>query len=355
MTNPWFESGMADEPRCKRLRADRPEDIAYAASLLRAGKLVAMPTETVYGLAANALDPSAVAGIFAAKGRPADNPLIVHVAAPEDIQPLVRVFPPAAQRLAEAFWPGPLTIILPKSSQVPAIVSAGLGTVALRVPAHPAARALLRAAGLPLAAPSANLSGSPSPTTAAHVLADLDGRIAAVLDGGACGVGVESTVVTLAQATPCLLRPGGILPEALRAVLGELTISPAVTSALQADETAQSPGMKYKHYAPKAELTLLTGSLSAFIDYLNAQAEGGDGILCFDEEVAALEQGPWPVFSFGPQGNAAAQAQQLVARLRALDTAGVQRVFCHTPCAQGIGLAVYNRLLRAAGFREIIL
>ncbi|MDR3313496.1 MAG: threonylcarbamoyl-AMP synthase [Oscillospiraceae bacterium] len=345
--NPKNEGGAA--ATTLRLTAARPEDVAHAAALLRAGELVAMPTETVYGLAANALDPHAVASIFTAKRRPPDNPLIVHIAAPEDIAPLVAAYPPAAQKLAAAFWPGPLTVILPKSALVPDLVSAGLPTVALRIPAHPAARALLRAAGVPLAAPSANRSGSPSPTTAAHVLADLDGRLSAILDGGECSVGVESTVVTLAEGPPCLLRPGGIPPEALRAVLGELAVSPAVTHALQAGETAQSPGMKYKHYAPQAELTLLTGSREAFVTYLKAHACAEDGVLCFDEDFDGL----WRRFSYGSVDDPAAQAQQLFARLRELDAQGLTRVFCHTPRQEGVGLAVYNRLLRAAGFREL--
>ena len=338
-----------------RLSAQSPADIARAANLLRSGALVAMPTETVYGLAANALDPVAVAGIFAAKGRPADNPLIVHVAEPEDILPLASGIPPMAWALAEAFWPGPLTIVLPKSAFIPAIVSAGLDTVALRVPAHPAARALLRAAGIPLAAPSANLSGSPSPTTAAHVLADLDGRVAAVLDGGPCGVGVESAVLSLTASPPCLLRPGGITPEQLRAVLGELAISPAVLHALKENEPAPSPGMKYKHYAPRAELTLLTGGAAAFAAYLRAHAREGDGVLCFDEDLPSLRDHLLRIFPYGPENNPAAQAQNLFARLRELDERGLRRVYCHTPRPEGIGLAVYNRLLRAAGFREILL
>ncbi len=331
-----------------RLSAESPEDIARCAALLRAGELVAMPTETVYGLAANALDENAVAKIFEAKGRPQDNPLIVHVAEASQARLLVKEWTFTAQRLATAFWPGPLTVILPRADFVLAAVSAGLNTLALRMPSHPAAQKLLRAADVPIAAPSANRSGSPSPTSAAHVLADLDGRIAAVLDAGTCPVGVESTVIDLTGDTPCLLRPGQVSPAELEEALGcAVDISPAVLHALAQNETAASPGMKYKHYAPEAELTLVQGSLAEFIAL--AAREQPDGLLCFDEDVAAL--GRWTCVTYGPRADPVKQAQRLFAALREVDALGLRKVLVRCPSSEGIGLAVYNRLLRAAGFR----
>ena len=335
----------------KLLSAENAEDITFAADLLQAGELVTIPTETVYGLAANALDPAAVAKIFAAKGRPQDNPLIVHVLSLEDSAPLVKDIPPQARQLAKAFWPGPLTIVLEKSALVPEIVSAGLDTVALRSPSHPAARALLRACGLPLAAPSANRSGSPSPTTAQHVMDDMAGRIAAVLDGGNCGVGVESTVVTIATSVPTLLRPGGISPAQLREVLGELDIAEGVTRELATDEQAHSPGMKHRHYAPKATLTLVHGSLENILSY--AQTQGVDGILCFDEDAASQPACDCTLLSYGPAGDPKEQARQIFARLREIDQRGLRNVLVRCPEKNGLGLAVYNRLLRASEFREV--
>ena len=335
----------------KSLSAVNPEDISQAAELLQAGEPVAMPTETVYGLAANALDPAAVARIFTAKGRPQDNPLIVHVLSLEDAAPLVKHIPPQARQLAAAFWPGPLTIVLEKSALVPEIVSAGLHTVALRSPSHPAARVLLQACRLPLAAPSANRSGSPSPTTAQHVMDDMAGRIAAVLDGGSCGVGVESTVVTLASSIPTLLRPGGVSPAQLREVLGQLDIAKGVTRELAAGEQAHSPGMKHKHYAPNATLTLVHGSLENILRY--AQTHEVDGILCFDEDRRQQFDFDCTLLSYGPENDPKEQARQLFARLREIDQIGLRSVLVRCPAKDDLGLAVYNRLLRASEFREV--
>ena len=324
-----------------QLSASNPANIALAASLLRAGELVAMPTETVYGLAANALDPAAVARIFEAKGRPQDNPLIVHVYDAEQARQLVKAWPFTAQRLAEAFWPGPLTVILQRADRLPGIVSAGLSTVALRVPAHPAAQALLRAAKIPLAAPSANKSGSPSPTLANHVFDDLNGKIAAVLDAGPCAVGVESTVLDLTGAIPCLLRPGGVSPAQIEATLGEkITLAAAHTM-----EAPPSPGMKYKHYAPQAQLTLVHGPLQDFLAY--AQREQPDGLLLFNSDVTD----GWPVLRYGDTPEE--QARRLFAVLREIDALGWSKVLVRAPSNEGLGLAVYNRLLRAASFREV--
>ena len=330
-----------------RLNASNPNHIARAAQLLRAGELVAIPTETVYGLAANALDKNAVAKIFAAKGRPQDNPLIVHISDIEQAQSLVKAWPFSAQRLAEAFWPGPLTVILPRAEHVPDIVSAGLRSLALRVPAHPVAQALLRAAGIPLAAPSANRSGSPSPTLASHALYDLDGKIAAVLDGGPCAVGIESTVLDLTRKTPLLLRPGGISAERLEAALGQpIEISPAVARTPEDDAPAPSPGMKYRHYAPRAELTLVHGDLQAFIEL--ARREQPDGVLIFDDDIIPDN---WGVLRYGDTPEQ--QAQQLFLRLREIDALGWRTALVRCPAKEGLGLAVYNRLLRAASFREV--
>ena len=262
-----------------RLKSTEKEDIKKAAEILKNGGLAAIPTETVYGLAANALDPVAVGKIFAAKGRPQDNPLIVHVASLDAIPPLVKKVDPRMLKLAERFWPGPLTIISERSEIVPDAVTAGLSTVAIRMPSHPCARAIIEQSGLPLAAPSANASGKPSPTCAEHVLADLDGRIDAVVDGGHCSVGVESTVITLATEPPTLLRPGGVTVEQLREVLGEVNIAAAVFEKLKDGERPQSPGMKYKHYAPAAEVTIIKGSFKQYKKFLLSAGKTRSSIL----------------------------------------------------------------------------
>ncbi len=336
----------------KRLTA-APEDIAAAARLLQNGEVVGIPTETVYGLAANALSGEATAKIFAAKGRPADNPLIVHIASLDQLPPLVSAVPETARRLAALWWPGPLTMIFPKSDLIPHEVSAGLQTVAVRFPSHPVAQAIIRAAGVPLAAPSANRSGSPSPTTAAHVLADMDGRIAAVVDGGESGVGVESTVIDLTGETPCLLRPGGITPDMLRQAVGEIEIHPAVTAMLGQGMTAASPGMKYKHYAPRANVTLLRGSAAAYRRFVNEHAAPGVAAMCFDGEEEGLTV---PYVTYGHRDNAAEQAHRLFDVLRGWDDRPeVTQVYTACPAADGVGLAVYNRLLRSAEFEVIAL
>ena len=324
--------------------------IREAAALLRAGELVGIPTETVYGLAANALDGGAVGRIFTAKGRPQDNPLIVHIADWEALPPLVAEVPPLAKKLADAYWPGPLTMIFRKSALIPDEVSAGLSTVAVRMPSHPVARAVIRQAGVPLAAPSANLSGSPSPTLASHVMADMDGRIPAVLDGGECAVGVESTVVDVTKETPCLLRPGGVTPAMLAAVAGGVSINPAVTSRLPEGAVAASPGMKYKHYAPKAHVVLVRGTPEAYAAFVNACRDEPVTAMCFDGEEGALRV---PYISYGRRDDPAGQARRVFDVLRRLDEIGAKTVYCACPSEEGVGLAVYNRLLRAAGFEVI--
>lgn len=322
------------------------ENIARAAKLLAAGEVVAVPTETVYGLAANAYDETAVRKIFAAKGRPQDNPLIVHIADFEDIYDLVSVVPTAAKKLADAFWPGPLTVILPKSDKIPDAVSAGLATVAVRYPAHPVAQAVIQACGVPLAAPSANRSGSPSPTNAKYVFDDMDGRIPLILDGGSSQVGVESTVVTLATEIPRVLRPGGVTVEQLRAVLGEVEVDDAVLHQLKAGETAVSPGMKYKHYAPKAEITIVRGSLEQFKNYV----AGKDAfVLVFAGEENEFDR----AVTYGCADDDSTQANRLFDALRELDEQGAKTVYARCPALSGVGLAVYNRLIRAAGFHIV--
>ena len=335
-----------------RLLTDTPEDIAIAAALLRKGELVAIPTETVYGLAADALNGAAVAQIFKAKGRPMDNPLIVHIADGETLSSLVKEIPETARRLAEAYWPGPLTMIFQKGVCIPDEVSAGLDTVAVRMPAHPVAQSIIRASGCPLAAPSANRSGIPSPTTAAHVLADLEGRIAAVVDGGECRVEVESTVVDLSRPVPRLLRPGGITPDMLEAAVGPIEIDPAVTHTLREGAVAASPGMKYKHYAPKATVILLKGNSKAYISYVNVHGGDGVGALCFEEQLPDLRV---PAVPYGRRDDPASQAHELFDALRRLDELGLKTAYAACPSEDGMGLAVYNRLLRAAAFQVVTL
>lgn len=325
-----------------------PEGIDEASRLLSAGELVAIPTETVYGLAADAMNSDAVSSIYVAKGRPSDNPLIVHIADFKDWEPLVTHIPDNARKLADTYWPGPLTIILPASDKVPKVVTGGLSTVAVRFPAHPIAQAVILRSGCPLAAPSANRSGSPSPTNAQRVIEDMEGRIAAILDGGDCDVGVESTVIDLCHTPPRLLRPGGITPEMLEEVLGPIEIDSAVTHALEKGAVAASPGMKYKHYAPRAEITIIKGSPAAYAEYVNQHQGDGVGALCFDEDLPHLAV---PAVAYGSRNDALTQAQQLFDALRQLDEMGIRTVYAACPIPTGVGLAVYNRLLRAAAFR----
>ena len=323
-------------------------DLEAAADLLAAGGLVAIPTETGYGLGASIYFDDAVKGIFAAKGRPQDNPLIVHVDTVEMAKTLYDGWPAAAQKLADAFWPGPLTIIYKKSDRVSSIVSGGLSTVAVRMPVHPVAHALISLSGQPIAAPSANLSGSPSPTTARHVVADLEGRVDGIVLSGDCQVGVESTVVSIDGPRPCLLRPGAVTPQQLRQVLGEIDISPAVLSALKEGQTAQSPGMKYKHYAPKAQVYILAGGFDSYCDFVAAHAGPGVFALCFSGEEQRL---PVPCVTYGAQDDPDSQAARLFTALRELDERGAKTVYARAPQKDGVSLAVYNRLLRAAAFR----
>ena len=322
------------------------QDILEAAQILRSGGIVAIPTETVYGLAGNALRGSCVKKIFEAKGRPSDNPLIVHISDISQWAPLVKAIPESALALAEKFWPGPLTIILPKSDIIPDEICGGLDTVAVRMPSDETARAIIDECSFPLAAPSANTSGKPSPTSADHVAADLDGRIDAVVNGGECSVGIESTVITLATDVPRLLRPGGITPEMLTEVLGEIEIDDAVYNKLQEGAAAASPGMKYKHYSPGAEVILLKGSYENYISFARENADSTTVLLCFEgEEVSDIS-----CVTYGKKDDPSSQAKQIFDALRKLDEIGAKKVFARFPENEGVGLAVFNRLVRAAAF-----
>lgn len=327
------------------------ESIALAARLLQQGELVVLPTETVYGIAADARNGEAVKKIFVAKGRPQDNPLIVHIGDMEMLQGIVAEVPERARKLAAAFWPGPLTMVLPRGPEVSDVTCAGLDSVGVRMPSHPVVQQVIRASGVAFAAPSANLSGKPSPTNAADTLADMDGRLPLILDGGESAVGVESTVVSLVGEHPVLLRPGYVTCEQMEAVLGEpVQISHAILEKLKEGEVARSPGMKYKHYAPKAEITILKGSFEAYRAYVEAHAAPGVWALCFDGEASRLSL---PALEYGGEGDGAAQAHHLFTALRELDRDGAQKVYARCPEMDGVSMAVYNRLIRAAAFRVV--
>ncbi len=325
--------------------------IARGAALLRQGEIIALPTETVYGIAADARNGQAVAKIFTAKGRPQDNPLIVHISDISQLNGLVAEFPERAQLLAAAFWPGPLTIIMPRGPQVADECCAGLDTVGIRMPSHPVVRQIIEASGCPFAAPSANLSGRPSPTTAQDVMADMCGRLPLILDGGACEVGVESTVISVVGEKPVLFRPGRITLEQLEQALGEeVELSGAILEKLAEGETARSPGMKYKHYAPKANITILDGDFAKFKAYLDTHAAQHPACLCFTGEGEKLGV---PYVEYGREGDGADQARQLFRCLRALDEQGDRVVYARCPQKDGVSMAVYNRLIRAAAFRVV--
>ena len=313
------------------------------------------PTETVYGLGANALDADAVRSIFEAKGRPGDNPLIVHVPDESWIAPLIDgPLPDAARKLARAYWPGPMTLILPRSDRVPDAVTAGLDTVGIRMPAHEAARALIEAAGRPIAAPSANRSGRPSPTTAAHVLQDMDGRIPLILDGGPCAVGVESTVIDVSCGIPRVLRPGGVTPEMIEAVCGAAEVDGAVMRPLREGEKPRSPGMKYRHYAPEGAVTIFEGSPEAVAKAIIAlydETPDGAAILALPGHEALY--GARHVIPLGRGDAPEDVAAGLFAALRLMDDQGARTIFAEAVAPTGVGLAVMNRLGRAAAFHVV--
>jgi len=331
------------------------ESVLKAAEIIREGGVVGFPTETVYGLGGNALDGEAAKKIFAAKGRPGDNPLIVHVSAMNEIAPLIDgEIPDAAKKLAEAYWPGPLTMIMKKSALIPDEVSAGLQTVGIRMPANETARALIRETGRPIAAPSANRSGRPSPTTAQHVMDDMDGRIPMIIDGGASEVGLESTVLDVTGEVPRVLRPGGVTPEMIAAVTGAVEIDGTVMRPLKEGERPISPGTKYRHYAPKGDLTIVQGGVQAVA---GAICEMYDG---YEKNAAILAlpgheglYGVRRVYPLGEDGSVESAAAGLFAALRMLDDEKIEHIFSEAVPAEGIGLAVMNRLGRAAAFHIV--
>ena len=384
----------------------KDEELKEAASILRSGGLVAFPTETVYGLGGNALDEDAARKIYAAKGRPSDNPLIAHVSCVEEVAPLVKEIPEAGRKLMEAFWPGPLTMIFPKSEKVPYGTTGGLDTVAIRMPDDPVANRLIALAGVPVAAPSANTSGRPSPTTADHVWQDMNGRIEMIIDGGPVGIGVESTIVDVSSAVPAVLRPGAITMEMLAEVLGEVSVDPAILGPLSADVRPKAPGMKYKHYAPKADLTLVEPGTGADRESRAEQVTGAEqkngagqktgaeqktgadrntgadpetgldetqlqamirkvrelsrekieagykvGVICTDESRGCYTDGE--VRSIGARKSQASVAHNLYALLREFDDLGVDYIFSESFPKDHLGQAIMNRLSKAAGYKIV--
>ena len=333
------------------LTAEDAQTPVIAAEMIRRGELVAIPTETVYGLGANGLDEAAVAKIFEAKGRPQDNPLILHICGAEQIELFCHHIPQKAYDLAEAFWPGPLTIVLPARDIVPKRTTGGLNTVAVRCPDNDVTREIIRLSGVPIAAPSANTSGKPSTTTAEHVLHDHDGKIAAVVDGGPCRVGVESTIVDLTEERPRLLRPGGITPEQLIAVLGDLVVDKAVTAQVDKDAVVKAPGMKYRHYAPSEPVVIVSGSREKAAAYIRRHFEPGDRVLCFEEELP-LYAGCNPL-SYGQEADVNTLSAGLFAALRELDDPKIHQVYARCPVGGGVAYAVQNRLKKAAAFHIV--
>ena len=327
------------------LNIDR-EAISACADIIRSGGLVAIPTETVYGLGADATDKNAAAKIYAAKGRPSDNPLIIHIAEPSDAERYAHTCE-LYYKLASAFMPGPLTVIMPKKSIIPSEVTGGLDSVAVRCPSHPIARELISAAGVAIAAPSANISGSPSPTCGEHVITDMSGKIDAIIDGGSAEIGLESTIVKIDGERVIMLRPGAITADALGCVCAQVEIAAAVTEALAANERPLSPGMKYRHYAPTSPLVLLDGEREDVETFLvNAQKNENCAVLCYSEELDILQN--VNVIDVGARDDLVAQAQRLFGALRDADTFGTDIIYAHLPVQSGLGLALYNRLIRAA-------
>lgn len=339
---------------CGNAAADR-RALTEAGKIIATGGLVAFPTETVYGLGANALDAVAVGKIFAAKGRPGDNPLIVHLSEVSEAEALAYTTP-AFYKIAAQFMPGPITVILKKKSVVPDAVTAQMDTVALRCPGHPAARMLIQQAGVPIAAPSANCSGKPSPTTAAHVIDDMDGRIDMILDGGSCEVGVESTVVKADETGITLLRPGAVTAEMIQAQTGlAVSVAEAVMHELKQDEKPLSPGMKYRHYAPKAPLTLLSGEDSAVLSYLQERLSANKkcAVLCYEEDAAHLSANEQMIILLGKKYDIEEHSRRIFSALREADAAGAEEIYAPLPSAEGLSLALYNRMIRAAAHRII--
>lgn len=325
--------------------------IDLACELLKNGEVVGVPTETVYGLAGDSRNSEAIKKIFAAKGRPADNPLIVHISSLDMLDGIVREVPEDAKTLAKHFWPGPLTIIMPKGDKICNETCAGLDSVGVRMPSNEIAREIISKSGVPFSAPSANLSGKPSPTTAEDVFEDMNGRIQLIIDGGQCQAGVESTVISVLEDTPIILRPGVITKEMLEKALDKpVLVAKAVTDGVKKDEKVLSPGMKYKHYAPKAEVTILKGTIDKFIKFVSENKTDKTRVLCFDGEEKLFDV---PAISYGNEKDAISQAHKLFSALRKLDETDAETVFARCPETDGVALAVYNRLIRSAGFKII--
>ena len=333
------------------------DKIKEAADLLIKGGTVAFPTETVYGLGANALDKEAVAKIFKAKGRPSDNPLIVHISKIEQIYELVESVPPIAEKLIENFWPGPITLIMKKSKKVPDIITAGLDTVAIRMPSHPIAKEIIDKAKLPIAAPSANLSGKPSPTKASHVIKDLNGKVDGIVSGGSSQVGLESTVLDVTTEIPMILRPGGITKEDLEKVLEEVEVDPGIEGRTSSDATPRSPGMKYTHYSPQADVIIVSGKVEEIIPKIieltrEKQKQGKKvGIMCTDETKDNYMDGV--IYSMGSRENMKTIAAKLFDTLRQFDEEDVDLIFAEGIDQKSVGHAVMNRMIKAAGYNVV--
>ncbi|MBQ9976468.1 MAG: threonylcarbamoyl-AMP synthase [Clostridia bacterium] len=341
-----------------RIDPDRVEDFSdeleRAAEIIRGGGLVAFPTETVYGLGGNALDPDASRKIYEAKGRPSDNPLIAHVASVEDFEALCEIEDRERFGLiAEHFIPGPITVIQKKKPHIPDTVTAGHPTLAVRFPVHTVARALIRASGVPIAAPSANLSGRPSPTRAEHVIEDLDGRVDMIIDSGESSIGVESTIIHIADEIPKLLRPGAVTLEMLRSVLGRVEVDPCILGKMSDDVKPLAPGMKYRHYAPKSPVIAVRGEEERILSYLAEKScEPRSAILCFDEDKALLKSSD-RVLTLGSRLDKSAHARYLFDRLRAFDKMDIDKIYTRVPDDSELGLAVVNRLLKACGYTVV--
>lgn len=334
-----------------KLLKPEPQAIELACSLLKQGEVVAVPTETVYGLAGDSRNTEAIRKIFEAKGRPADNPLIVHISNMEMLNGIVREVPDDAKILADNFWPGPLTIIMPKGDKICKETCAGLDSVGVRMPSNLIARKIIEKSGVPFSAPSANISGKPSPTIAEDVFVDMNGKIPLIIDGGECNAGVESTVISTLTETPIILRPGVITKEMISKVLGkDVQVAKAVTEGVQNGEKVLSPGMKYKHYAPKAEVTILKGNIDKFVKFVSINKTNKTRVLCFDGEENLFDV---PAINYGKENDASSQAHKLFSALRQLDKTDAEIVYARCPETSGVALAVYNRLIRSAGFKII--
>jgi len=335
----------------------KDDQLMEAAEILRKGGIVAFPTETVYGLGANALETQASAKIYAAKGRPSDNPLIAHIASIDDLPKLAAKIPEAGRKLAEKYWPGPLTLVFPKKEIVPYGTTGGLDTVAVRMPSDPIATRLIRLAGVPVAAPSANTSGRPSPTRAEHVIEDMNGKIEMIIDGGEAGIGVESTIVDVSGEIPTLLRPGAITMEMLKETVGEVEIDPAILGPMNEGMKPKAPGMKYRHYAPNAEMTLVEGEMDKVVEFINREAkaalEAGKkvGIICTEESRQYYSYGILEVI--GSREHEETVAHNLFAVLREFDDQKVDCIFSESFSKDRLGQAIMNRLCKAAGYHIV--